>query len=156
MSYSHTASTNRGKSPYSRFIEKVTFEPNSGCWLWLGCVDKDGYGIIRIDGKNVKTHRFSFSHHTSKSIPCNVLVCHRCDNPTCVNPSHMFAGDNAANQIDAALKGRTRAIKLTPSQVLRIRERRSAGERPCDLAVEYGVHETTIVNIAHRQKWAHL
>lgn len=146
----------RGVPAVERFHHFVSPEPNSGCWLWTGCCDKDEYGLIRIDGKNVRAHRFSYETHKGP-IGESLMVCHKCDNPICVNPDHLFLGGNSENQIDCARKRRrgTRQ-KLSMEQAAEILVRARLGERTCDLAQEYGVSVPLISNIKSRMKWAHV
>ena len=89
-----------------RFWKKVEPEPNSGCWLWMGTQDR--YGQFRIGGRNghqVGAHRVAWML-ANGLIPMGVHVLHRCDIPTCVNPSHLFLGTRKDNMQDAARKGR--------------------------------------------------
>jgi hypothetical protein len=82
------------------------FVMRDGCWEWEGELNRKGYGVFRY-GKNGRTgaHRASwFFHHGP--IPDAAWVLHRCDNPRCVNPDHLFLGDNAANVADKVAKGR--------------------------------------------------
>lgn len=146
----------RGVSAEERFHHYVQPEPNSGCWLWAGCHDKDGYGFIRVDGKNLKTHRFSFELHNRK-LERGEYVCHKCDNPACVNPDHLFAGDNSANQIDCAQKGR-RGVrqKLTPQDVRKVKQLSENGLGPTQIARMFGVSDSLICNIKSGIKWAHV
>lgn len=153
--YQSISRANRTKPVMERIFDKITPEPNTGCWLWCGCADKDGYGFVRVDGKNKKVHRVIFERHNG-SINAKTLVCHTCDTPSCVNPLHLYAGTNSDNQIDAAIRQRAPCQKLSVRDVLEIRERRASGETATSLAKEFGVHLTTIINIAHRQKWKHV
>lgn len=101
----------RGKAAtLSERLERNSIpEPNSGCILWLGAVDKWGYGRIgrREFGYSSLVHRLSYQHSRGL-IPSGMLVCHRCDVPSCINPAHLFLGTHADNMADMARKGRVR------------------------------------------------
>lgn len=83
--------------------------PNGDCWIWIGHTDKDGYGHFRFGGKMVRCHRLVLSFINGEVSP-DKLVCHKCDNPPCVNPDHLFLGSSLDNQRDMSLKGRRRII----------------------------------------------
>lgn len=89
------------------------FEPitESGCWIWLGAVDKDAYGRMRgsEDGKIIFqfAHRASYEYYISK-IRTGKHICHHCDVPSCINPSHLYEGDPATNGYDKAIRKRAR------------------------------------------------
>lgn len=90
----------------ARFWEKVDKSGgNDACWAWAGRLDYYGYGQLDIDGKQERAHRLSWKLLVG-DIPEDLWVLHKCDNPRCVNPSHLFLGDQKANVADMMAKGR--------------------------------------------------
>jgi hypothetical protein len=86
-----------------RFYSKV--EKTSSCWNWTHSKNKFGHGMFSFQGKTIGAHRFSFDLHKG-SLPHNLFVCHSCDNPSCVNPSHLWLGTAKDNAQDMIKKGR--------------------------------------------------
>lgn len=134
----------------------------SGCWEWAGRGLPKGCGRFQIDKKEWLAHRFSY-FLAHGPIPEGLCVCHKCDNPKCVNPDHLFLGTNADNIADMRKKDRhTRGEKvawarLCDGDVKEIRSKYNpyivtAGQ----LAKEYGVNEKTIRRIVQGKTWKHL
>lgn len=93
-----------GKTTNERFWEKVN--KSGECWTWTACTHHQwGYGHFRAGGKLVTAHRYSWELHNGP-IPPGMRVCHRCDNPPCVRPAHLFLGTDADNAHDMIAKGR--------------------------------------------------
>lgn len=129
-----------------------------GCWLWRGGTSADGYGMFKSNRGKVPAHRHSYEINVGP-IPAGLFVCHRCDNPPCVRPDHLFIGDHKANMSDMVAKGRARlgetngAAKLTRDAVLAIRCRSDSHR---DLARQYGCTETLIRKVRKREVWKHV
>lgn len=123
-------------------------EPNSGCWLWLGSCHEEGYAITRVRKRSVRASRLSMvlAGRTLAQADC---VLHKCDNPFCVNPNHLFIGTKKDNAQDMVQKGRNYVpphglTKLTPEAVVDIRAQVARGVQKKTLAVLYGVTPTAI------------
>ncbi len=90
-----------------RFVAKVYVDPNnwSGCWLWTGVKARGNRGQFKLNKKKVLAPRFSYTLYKGV-IPHGQVVCHSCDNPTCVNPAHLWLGTQGDNLRDCVAKGR--------------------------------------------------
>lgn len=154
------------------------------CWLWVGSVDRYGYGLFRAVNvrsqptERVRAHRFAYAMAHGVAIPDELVVRHRCDNPGCVRPEHLLLGTTADNVKDRTDRGRSACgdrngsrlrperlrrgedsscAKLTAEQVREIRSRyvpRKLGYQR--LASEYGVSMATVHEIIERKTWKHL
>ena len=137
-----------------RFWSKV--KKTSGCWIWTAAKrgDKRVYGLFRIGAKegNVAAHRFSYELKYG-TIPIGKLVCHNCDNPSCVNPAHLFLGTHQDNAIDREKKKRSKthgAQKLNARQARLIK---SSSLSQTKLAKKFKVSRTTIASIRKGKTW---
>jgi HNH endonuclease len=148
-------------TPEERFWERVEPEPMSGCWLWTGVLAGRGYGKFRVNGDDVYTHRFSWTLHQGP-VPDGLCVLHRCDNPPCVNPRHLFLGTKKDNSWDCRMKGRLNTVPflrrqrssrvvLTDEHILAIR--RSIGASHL-IAPLYGVAASTVRRIRAGCAWS--
>jgi hypothetical protein len=119
------------------------------CWEWTGARNGHGYGRLNRGGHSgatIKAHRASYEIHHGVD-PGELDVCHRCDNPPCVNPAHLFLGDAKANAQDMARKGRAGPQngqglliqQVTDAQVRELREKAAAGTPHDRLAADYGL-----------------
>lgn len=137
------------KESENYLLDRILPEPNSGCWLWTGTVDRKGYGRIKVHGRHVGAHRVAYRVFVGAD-PQDLLICHRCDVPGCINPDHLFIGTSTDNARDMGRKGRSGHGRLQASDVLEIR--RSALP-PRDLAASFGVSRGTIHQIRRRHTW---
>lgn len=85
-----------------RFWKRV--QKTDTCWIWTG--RPNAYGRFRVNGKNMMATHFSWELHYGEPVPSNLLLCHKCDNPPCVRPDHLFLGTITDNMRDASVKGR--------------------------------------------------
>jgi hypothetical protein len=144
------------------FWAKVIKAGPDDCWGWAAGRDDDGYGQFRVTGRRrcMGSHRFSWELHFG-AIPEDLQVLHRCDNPPCVNPAHLFLGTNQDNHNDKMAKGRQAkgernpGAKLTETQVIEIREV-IQDDGLAALARKYGVSKTQIRRIASGISWPHV
>ena len=142
-----------------RFWKKVdkTSNPN-GCWEWTGSKDSDGYGRFHFEEGMVFAHRWSAKYIANMQID-NLFVCHSCDNPSCVNPQHLFTGTIADNTNDKVKKNRQQKgithgmCKLTEDSVKDIRDRQLTSK---EYAKKYNVSVWTIYDIWSKKSWKHL
>jgi uncharacterized protein YerC len=158
---------------YDHFIRNVDKNGKGGCWIWIGRLNRRGYGEHRAwnkaaRGKYFAAHRLSWEFHVGK-IPEGVgyhgtVVAHRCDTPACVNPDHLFLTDQRGNLRDCLAKGRSNKAfgeragkaKLREFEVQSIRNEAANGVDRAALAEEFNVTSQTVVDIVVRKSWQHM
>jgi hypothetical protein len=157
-----------------RFWNKV--QKSDGCWTWTGSLTVSGYGRLKFRGAYSQAHRVSWTMEYGP-IPKGLLVCHRCDNPPCCRPDHLFLGTKSDNAKDMVSKGRymtatnnpaTRApdrvprgsrnslARLTEDDVRRIRALPETYHCHARIGREFGVSPSTIIRIFRRESWKHV
>lgn len=146
----------------SRFVRLI--DRSGQCWTWTAAKDKDGYGLFKVRGKMVRAHRVAVYLATGKW-PGKSLVCHVCDNPSCVNDEHLFIGTPQDNSSDMVRKGRSfipageshPMAQLTAADVQAIRRRVALGrETQAEIAADYGITHSNVSAIARRKSWRHV
>lgn len=149
----------KSRTLVERFFSKIATAAD-GCWLWRGDVDAYGYGVLNIDGSPKKAHRVMWQIATGESPPDRMSVCHRCDQPRCVRPSHLFLGTHAENNADKTAKGRQAQgaaiyalrwrnglAKMGRDGVLAIRSGYAAGASTKELADAHGLSRGVVWGI---------
>lgn len=153
---------------FGRFWVKVKVGREDECWPWRGCTDPSGYGRFTVvGGRRPKTRVASrVAYALSVKDPGGKHVLHRCDNPPCCNPAHLFLGTHADNMRDMGDKGRHGCrgrngtkhpqAKLSDEDVYDIRARRDAGENSRVIARDYPISCGAVRGIGNRRSWKHL
>jgi hypothetical protein len=144
----------------ARFLAKLPDLNESGCRPWMGCANPKGYGLFEAEHKQYLAHRVAWA--IERGDPGDMSVLHSCDNPPCCNVDCLFLGTQLDNVSDMVSKGRkiTRRglenynARFTESQVREIRERHANGERQTALSELFGVAQSTINRIVHRQAYS--
>jgi HNH endonuclease len=150
------------KPLWDRFHEKVSPEALTGCWIWTGAVKEKGYGVIGLGTRRqgtAKAHRVAYELHKGK-IAEGMNILHDCDNPSCVNPNHLYEGTFAQNSQDCVRRKRnfvpnnrgelSNSVKLTLEQVNIIRKKEKTGRQ---YAKDFGVSKSTVFAIWRNVNW---
>lgn len=173
----HTTRRNPTTTIEERFWAKVAQGGPDDCWLWTASKRNKGYGAFcwrDEDGQQVqdRAHHFSYVLHFGP-IPNSLCVLHRCDNPACVNPAHLFLGTRADNNADMRAKGRKVSggtysrdgyrrgkmhpgAKLTEGDAIAIRQDRNAGMSFGRLAKKYNISVGHAYRVVNREVWTHV
>lgn len=144
-----------------RFFTHLSKKMPSGCIEWLGARSCEGYGYFNTGTGKSMSHRFSYDYFVG-TIPDSLCVLHSCDNPPCINPTHLFLGTRIKNNADRDSKSRQSRGEgcplsiLTEVDVLEIRRKLAAGVPQPILAAEYHVSRGAICGINIRRTWKHI
>ncbi len=144
----------RAAEPIDKLLfDRILMVPFSDCWFWNGTLDRAGYGRVRHGGRAGKS---SYAHREmyklKKGDPTGLLVCHKCDVPSCVNPDHLFAGTNQDNHRDKAQKGRA-AKKLTKEKVMQIRAYAETGLTHAQISEKFDVSRVMVTYVINKKYW---
>lgn len=142
------------------------FSVMDSCWVWHRGKTSSGYGLMYVRrGYAEYAHRISYEIHHDIN-PAKMDVCHKCDNPACVNPQHLFLGTAKDNALDMLKKGRGKNkthlgatngnSSLKADQVLEMRRLMNAGESTASVGRKFGVAQTTASCIHLRKTWKHI
>lgn len=139
-------------------LRVATASSSDQCILWQGFRDPKGYGKVWFESSYKLAHRVSYAVNVA-DIPGGVCVCHRCDNPSCINPRHLFLGTHAENIRDCTTKKRNAfgtkhsRAKLTDTDIVAIRSNTASTRQ---IAKAYGIAHSRVSEIKNLKSWRHI
>lgn len=147
-------------SAETRFVALIELIPFHSCWEWLGYIEGGGYGTFREGLRKTRAHIFSYKLYNG-DIPNGLNVCHSCDNPSCVNPNHLWLGTSKQNAEDCVRKGRRPRGERHHKACLSYKDVASIKQEWKDkhtnqriMAERYGVSKSTINAVLTGQNWS--
>jgi len=145
-------------APENRFKLKCSAPTPSGCIMWTAYCKPNGYGQFFANGRHIYAHRFSYENHYKIPIPEGAVVCHKCDNPGCVNPEHLFLASQAGNNADAIRKKRNAWSKrpiLTQDQRREVYFLIKECIPVREVMKKYGISKSSCYNIFNKESSTH-
>lgn len=147
----------------ARFMQHVYMTGRAECWLWIGNKPDGRYGHFSVSGKIYKAHRWLYALVCGE-IPEGMVIRHKCDNPSCVNPAHLTIGTHADNVADKYERGRAPnrqgekhpLARLTEDKVKEIRRMSELGWPNSRIAAEFGVSTQHVGKVVRRENWRHV
>lgn len=164
------------ESDITRFWSKVEKRGANECWEWTGARTGHNYGSMKLNGRMVGSHRLALIV-SGVELSDDLQACHRCDNPPCCNPAHLYAGTYYENHADKARRGRQRTgdahharahpeiiprgerhgmAKLNDEAVREIRKSHQEGENYLQISTRLNFHPTTIGLVVRKKTWKHV
>ena len=141
------------KTNIDTILKRVNKLPNNGCWEWQGHKNNDGYGLVTFEGKHQGVHRLVYKLMKGY-VPPGLYVCHKCDNPICCNPDHLFIGTPTDNQIDCEIKNRHPRSKIDFAKALEIRRLFNSGISKKEISTQFNLSLPQICRIMKGECWA--
>ena len=141
-------------------LERKSVRTDSGCRVWTGWCDGGGYGRVAVGRTMRLAHVVAWELANGCAVPTGAVVRHNCDNPPCIEPTHLIIGTQGQNVADMFERGRcdrsgerNNSAKLTADQVREIRAKHTAGQRVSSLSREYGISKSQVKNIVTGKQW---
>lgn len=145
-----------------RFFKCCEYDNQTDCLNWVRGKEADGYGVFRVNKVSYRAHRLSWYFKTGNHPTSEEFICHKCDNPACVNPDHLYAGTAKDNNEDAFARKRNAigsgrsSAKITEDDIPNMLEMRRRGQSFRAIGEHYSVHGSTIQNVFSGKNWTHV
>ena len=145
-----------------RFASKTQRDPVTGCLLWTAARLAEGYGVFSIRHKTVRANKWALEQKLGRPLRDGMQACHSCDNPPCVEPSHLYEGTPVQNGRDKVVRDRqpwgenAPGAKLTEEQARDVARQVATGVSQTEVARRFGVNQSTVSRIVRGERWARL